>query len=148
MVDRTPREQTTREVKTRKKTWVRPSALPSPAPKDGVHYRYIRTSTLGTSDNPNVSTRFREGFVPVRAEDHPELQVMPDQDSRYAGNVEIGGLLLCGIDADIKDDRIEQQLAQTENQMEAVDNNYLRSSDPRMPVLNPERSTRTSFGQD
>jgi hypothetical protein len=32
-------------------------------------------------------------------------------------------------------------------QMDAVDNNYMRQSDPRMPVLRSERSTRTSFGK-
>jgi hypothetical protein len=31
--------------------------------------------------------------------------------------------------------------------MQAVDNSYLRNSDPRMPVLKPERATRTSFGK-
>ena len=35
-----------------------------------------------------------------------------------------------------------------ENQMSSVDNNYLRESDPRMPMLNPERSTRTTFGRN
>jgi len=112
-----------------------------------VHFRYVRTATLGKSDNPNVSARFREGYVPVKAADHPELQVLSDQDSRFPDNVEIGGQLLCAIDADIAKDRIEQQLAQTQNQMQAVDNSYLRTSDPRMPVLKPERSTRTSFGE-
>jgi hypothetical protein len=30
-----------------------------------------------------------------------------------------------------------------------VDNNFLRENDPRMPLLNPERSTRvSSFGKD
>ena len=30
----------------------------------------------------------------------------------------------------------------TASQMAAVDNNYMRESDPRMPVLKPEKSTR------
>ena len=29
-------------------------------------------------------------------------------------------------------------------QMSSVDNNYMRESDPRMPVLKPEKATRTS----
>jgi hypothetical protein len=28
-----------------------------------------------------------------------------------------------------------------------VDRSYLRENDPRMPLLNPERSTRTTFGR-
>jgi len=34
-----------------------------------------------------------------------------------------------------------------QDQQDAVDNSYLRQSDPRMPVLNPERTTKTSFGK-
>lgn len=147
MVDRTPREQKTREASTRKKTWVRPSALPTPNPKDGVKFRWVRTSTIGNADTTNVSSRFREGYVPVKAADHPELQLMTDQDSRFPDGVEVGGLLLCAIDEEISDDRVAQQSDMTQKQMDAVDNSYLRNSDPRMPVLRPERSSRTSFGE-
>ena len=31
-------------------------------------------------------------------------------------------------------------------QMQAVDNSYMRESDPRMPVLPPDRKTRVTFG--
>jgi hypothetical protein len=147
MVDRTPRENNTREKTERKKSWTRPSALPTPEPRDGLHYRWIRTSMLGASDNPNVSRRFREGYVPVKAADHPEMQLLSDVDSRFPENIEVGGLMLCAIDKDIAEDRTEQQLDVSRKQMDAVDNNYLRQSDPRMPVLRPERNTRTSFGK-
>jgi hypothetical protein len=147
MVDRTPRETQTREKTERKKSWTRPSALPTPEPRDGLHYRWIRTSMLGASDNPNVSRRFREGYVPVKSADHPEMQLLSDVDSRFPDNIEVGGLMLCAIDKDVAEDRTEQQLDASRQQMDAVDNNYLRQSDPRMPVLRPERNTRTSFGK-
>lgn len=147
MADRTPREMQTREKTERKKSWTRPSALPTPEPKDGLHYRWIRTSMLGNSDNPNVSRRFREGYTPVKAADHPEMQLLSDVDSRFPDNIEVGGLMLCAIDKDIAEDRSEQQLDASRQQMDAVDNNYMRQSDPRMPVLRSERSTRTSFGK-
>jgi len=40
------------------------------------------------------------------------------------------------------DARREYHRQQTASQMAAVDNNYMRESDPRMPVLRPEKSTR------
>jgi len=102
---------------------------------------------MGNADTTNVSSRFREGYTPVKATDYPELQVYTDHDSRFPENVEVGGLLLCAIDEDIAADRVRQQLAQTSKQMDAVDNNFMRQSDPRMPVLKPERSSRTTnFG--
>ena len=33
-----------------------------------------------------------------------------------------------------------------QSQMQAVDNNYMRENDPRMPVLAPNRKTRVTFG--
>jgi hypothetical protein len=121
--------------------------LPTPEPRDGLKFRWIRTSLLGNSDNPNVSTRFREGYTPVKAADYPELKLITDMDSRFKDNIEVGGLLLCAIPEEIAEDRVAQQLEQAQRQLEAVDNNYLRQSDPRMPVLKPERQTRTSFGK-
>ena len=147
MVDRTPRDHKTRETAERKRSWSRPSALPTPEPRDGLKFRWIRTSLLGNSDNPNVSTRFREGYTPVKAADYPELKLITDMDSRFKDNIEVGGLLLCAIPEEIAEDRVAQQLEQAQRQLEAVDNNYLRQSDPRMPVLKPERQTRTSFGK-
>lgn len=147
MADRTPRSTETREASSRKKTWERPSALPVPEPQDGLKFRWVRTASLGDSDMRNVSTRFREGYQPVLAKDHPELRVMADLDSRFPENIEVGGLLLCAIPTEISEDRTRQQLDSARGQMDAVDRNYLRESDPRMPVLKPERSSRTSFGK-
>jgi len=147
MVDRTPRTSETREATARKKTWTRPSALPTPEARDGLKFRWVRTSLLGNSDNPNVSTRFREGYTPVKATDHPEMKLVSDLDSRFKDNIEVGGLLLCAISEDIAESRTEVQLEETNRAMDAVDNNYMRHSDPRMPVLKPERSSRTSFGK-
>ena len=147
MSNRNSRTTETRESGQRKVSWQRPSMLPVPEPKPGIEYRWIRTSTLGQSDNTNVSSRFREGWTPGRAEDHPNLQVVSDIDSRFTDNIEVGGLLLCQNSTENVQARREAQLDQAASQMNAVDNSYLRNSDPRMPVLNPERSTRTSFGK-
>jgi hypothetical protein len=147
MADRTPRTNETRASGERKRLWQQPSALPTPEPKDGVSFRWIRTSTLGEADNRNVSMRFREGYTPVRAEDHPELMVMSDVDSRFKGNIEVGGLLLCSIPTEVVEDRNDQMHQKAQQQMDSVDRNYLRESDPRMPVLKPERASRTSFGK-
>ena len=147
MTDRTPRNTETREEGKRKVTWERPSMLPIPEPRDGISYRWIRTSTLGNADNTNVSSRFREGWTPVRAVDHPNLQIVSDIDSRFKDNIEVGGLLLCQNATEKVDARMDAQRTMAANQMSAVDNNYLKNSDPRMPVLKPERATRTSFGK-
>lgn len=147
MADRTPRTAQTRETGERKRSWQRQSMLPTPEPRDGLKFRWVRTASLGQADMTNVSRRFREGYVPVKATEFPELHIMSDVDSRFPENIEVGGLLLCAIPADTADDRTQGQVQEARQQMEAVDRNYMRESDPRMPVLAPERSSRTTFGK-
>lgn len=148
MADRTPRTAQTRETGERKRSWQRQSMLPTPEPRDGLKFRWVRTSSLGQGDMTNVSRRFREGYVPVKATEFPELHVMSDVDSRFPENIEVGGLLLCAIPEDIADDRMYGQVEEARQQMDAVDRNYMRESDSRMPVLKPERSSRvTNFGK-
>ena len=147
MANRTPRTVETRENETRQRSWQRQSMLPAPEPRNGLKFRWVRTSALGQADMTNVSRRFREGYVPVKASEFPELKIMSDLESRFPENIEVGGLLLCSIPADLAEDRTYGQVEEAQTQMDAVDRNFLRESDPRMPVLRPERSSRTTFGK-
>lgn len=147
MADRTPRASATREADSRPAAYRQQGMLPTPEPRDGLHFRWVRTSTLGNSDMTNVSRRFREGYVPVAAPEFPELKILSDVDSRFPDNIEVGGLLLCSIPAEQAAQRVSYESQKAQSQIDAVDRNYMRESDPRMPVLSPERSTRTSFGK-
>jgi hypothetical protein len=144
MADREPRSTQTREAHAKKKGWERPTLLPTPDPRNGVKFRWIRTSVMGQADTPNVSAKFREGWTPVAAKDFPELQVMSDVDSRWKENIEVGGLLLCSNATETVEARKEAHKEMSKRQIESVDNSYLRNNDPRMPVLRPERNTRTT----
>ena len=146
MTDRTPRELETRSETLRVTSWKPPSILPDPTPEAGYTFRWIRTSMNGTSDNTNVSRQFREGYVPVKAADHPELMLESDQTGRYKDNIEVGGLLLCKVPTEFMEQRQAHYNNISRAQMESVDNSLMRENDPRMPLLRPERSSRTTFG--
>ena len=147
--ERTPRSADDRKVTSRKSDhWTPAARLPTPDPVDGWVFRWIRTQMMGAADNPNVSRRMREGWVACKAEDHPELMVRSDIDSRWEGNIEIGGQLLCKAPAEDVAKRREYYDRLAEHQMDSVDHNYMRENDPRMPLLKPERhTTRNSFGK-
>jgi len=149
MVDeRTPWSHDNREDNVREDdSWVPSSILPVPDPQDGWVFRWIRTSIMGQSDNPNVSKKFRDGWVPVKVEDHPELKTLSDINSPFKGNIEQGGLLLCKAPKEKMDARNAHYQEIAKQQMESVDSNYMRENDPRMPLLRPEKSTRTTFGK-
>lgn len=146
---RKPRTTETRKSEERPMLWEPASILPDPDPQDGWVFRWIRTSMVGNADNTNVSKRFREGWEPVRAEDHPELQIQSDHNSEWGtkGHIEVGGLLLCKAPRETVDQRRAYYQRHADAQMQAVDNNYMRENDPRMPVLAPDRKTRVAFGK-
>ena len=137
---RTPRELVSRE-KTARAVYVPPSALPDPTPEPGYVYRWIATHVLGQSDPTNVSKKMREGWEPVKAADHPELMLMAGTN----GNVEIGGLMLCKMAKEMAQARDEYYAKQAQNQMESVDNHFMRNNDPRMPLF-AERKSSSSRG--
>ena len=72
---------------------------------------------------------------------------MSDVDSKFKGNVEVGGLLLCKIPEEEIEKRNAYHHKVAKNQMDAVDNSFMRENDPRMPMLKPNRTTRTTFGR-
>jgi len=146
--ERTKRTAETRESQERSKPWTPPSVLPEPEPRDGWVHRWIRTSMAGQADNRNVSMRFREGWEPVKAEDYPELEgFQTDVQSKYPGNIEIGGLLLCRTAEETMKQRSEYYLKKAQNQMDGVEQSYMRENDPRMPLSKLEASTRVTFGK-
>jgi hypothetical protein len=136
----------TREDTAREESWKPQSLLPVPLAQEGYAYRWVRTSAMGQADAKNVSAKLREGWVPVKAEDHPELQITSDRNSTFPGCVEVGGLLLCKTAIENVTARNRYYAKRAAEQMSTVDNDYLRQADPRMPVSRPERRTRTTFG--
>ena len=144
--NRLTRELENRESAQRTVTWTPPQVLPSPKEQPGWVFRWVRTSLMGTSDPTNTSSKLREGWEPCKAEDHPELMLQADPNSRFKGNIEIGGLLLCKAPEEMMNQRTDFYLKQAQSQMDAVDNNFMRQNDARMPLFN-ERRTTTSFGK-
>ena len=144
--NRLARELENRESAQRNKVWTPPQTLPAPNPQAGWVFRYIRTSTMGQADPSNTSAKFREGWEPVKAEDHPELMHMADPNSKFKGNVEIGGLLLCKAPEELMKQRDDYYATQAKAQLQSVDNNFMRLNDERMPLFS-EKKTTVSFGK-
>lgn len=139
--NRTPRDNSSRE-KTARAVYVPPSALPDPTPEPGYVYRWIATHVLGEANPTNVSKKMREGWEPVKAEDHPELMLVGNAKT---GNVEIGGLMLCKMAKEQAIARDEYYAQQASDQMNSVDNHFMRNNDPRMPLFS-DRKSSTSRG--
>lgn len=144
--NRNNREVESREQNTRPKKWMPAQLLPDPNPEPGYAFRWIRLSTLNSADPMNISAKLREGWEPVKASEHPEIKLYSVGTNRFPDSIEVGGLLLCKTPVEFVEQRNEYYSAQAESQMSSVDNNYMRESDPRMPLFK-ERSSKVTFGK-
>lgn len=143
---RASREATNREADARPKDWAPPNLLPDPTPQPGWTYRWIRVATGGRSDNNNVSKRFREGWVPVKAVDHPEVMIMSDKNSQFPDGIEIGGLLLCKLPTETVRQRTAHYAKLSQAQTEAVNNAWLQGANPLMKKEILEQATVVKTG--
>lgn len=138
---RTPRTLDTRERTQKRTQWSPPQLLPDPDPRDGYTFRWVRSETLGVIDKKNYSQKIREGWEPVRAEDHPEVVAGLNVSN---GLVEVGGLVLCKMPTEMVEQRRAYYRDRTKQENDAADNAYLAESDPRMKKFSQRR---TSFGR-
>ena len=144
-IDRSNRDTKSRD-KSARTVYVPPSNLPDPTPDPDYTFRWVATHVLGQPLANNVSLQMRDGYEPVKAVDHPELALFGNNAN---GNVEIGGLMLCKAPKERVEARDEYYNKQAQNQMDSVDNHFMRNSDPRMPLFADRKSTTsrgTGFG--
>ena len=146
MVDkRENRELEGRESEKRKSHWKAPEILPEPTPQKGFGFRWVRVSSMGDIDAGNVSSKLREGWVPCKATEHPEIFLASIEQERFKDNIVISGLMLCKAPVEMIEERSAYYNNQAKSQMESVDNNLMRENDSRMPLFN-ERQSKVSFG--
>jgi len=145
--NRKPREADSRELMQRPEAWRPPEVLPEPNQRPGWSHRWVRISMIGTSDPANISSKFREGYEPCKADDYPEMMMHATQEGRFKGNIEVGGLLLCRIPEEFIAQRDAYYDKQSRAQMESVDNTFMRNNDPRMPLFK-ERRSEVSLGRN
>jgi hypothetical protein len=145
-MDRTQRTNETREKEVRPVSWKPAHDLPTPAPQDGYVFHWKRVSMMGTADPANMAKARREGWEPCKAEDHPEmLSDFAAFGLKPQGLIEIGGLVLCKSTLENAKARKAYYEGQTAAQTQAVDQNFMRENDPRMPLFKESKS-RVSFG--
>lgn len=146
-VGRPIRSNETREKEVRNVSWKPASDLPIPDPQDGYVFHWKRASMMGEADPRNMAAARREGWEPCKIEDHPEFsRDLAAFGLSATGLIEIGGLVLCKTTVENANARRAYYENQAQASMQSVDNNFLRESDPRMPLFS-EKQSKVSFGR-
>jgi hypothetical protein len=144
-MDRNTRTNTTREADTRRKPWAPPSVLDAPPAPEGFKHRWVRSAIRGEEDKGNVFNRLRQGYEPVRADEHPGYQAPTIEDGKHAGVIGNGGLILTRVPVETAQERTAYYGGRTREQMDAVDQDLMKEQHPSMPI-NQSRQSRVSFG--
>lgn len=135
----------TRDQIARKKVYRPPSVLDMPAPaSDDVEYRWVRVSLRNEDDAKNLASRRREGWVPVRQDEHPDFDGPSVNEGKYAGSIGIGDLVLMKNSVENNEARREYYAEKTLTQQTAIDNDMMREQHPSMPLIRERSSTSTS----
>ena len=146
MADRSSRETQSRERTERKMEWRPGTALDAPEPPIGYVHRWIRESVMEFDDKTNVHKKRQEGWDLVRAEEYPDYVGPVVDEGRNAGVIGVGGLVLARIPVELADQRNQHYQGVTQQQMDAVDRDWMRENNPAMPKLAPQRKSSVSFG--
>jgi len=122
--------------------------LDAPEAPPGYKHRWLRAEVRGHDDKANMSKRIREGFEPVRAEEHPEFDSPTIDDGKHAGTIGVGGLVLAKVPEETVEERTDYFRQRSQEQLQGVDNDLLRDSDPRMPISKRDiqRNSKVEFG--
>ena len=143
--NRLARELETRTQTERPKQWQRPQTLPDPDPQPGYKFHWVRVLLNGKDDSRNISSKFREGYEPVRLEDQPKYRLLAEKNDRFPDGILIGEVLLCKIPEEFVDQRNDFWQQKGRAEAEAVEQAFLKESDSRMPLFSEKRS-KVSFG--
>lgn len=146
-LNRSPRSSETREATARRKPWAPPSRLDAPPAPAGYKHRWIRREAGGTDDRMNVSSKMREGYELVRADEYPEFLGQSLDDGKHAGVIAVGDVVLARIPEETADERREYYKSRTHDQIKAADNDLLKSNaHSTMRISAPERQSKVSIG--
>jgi len=146
MATRSARDSESRENAERIQQWRPGSALDAPEPPIGFKHRWIRESVLEYDDKTNVHKKRQEGWELVRAEEYPDYVGPVVDEGRNAGTIGVGGLVLARIPVELVEQRNRHFDTVAQNQMDAVDRDWMRENNALMPKMAPQRKTSVSFG--
>ena len=146
MAARSARDSESRENAERVQQWRPGSALDAPEPPLGFKHRWIRESVLEYDDKTNVHKKRQEGWELVRAEEYPDYVGPVIDEGRNAGTIGVGGLILARIPVELVEQRNNHFNTVAQNQMDAVDRDWMRENNALMPKMAPQRKSSVSFG--
>ena len=146
-INRSSRAKDSREKEHRRKPWAPPSMLDAPPAPEGFKHRWIRAEVRGFDDRKNISSRLREGYELVRADEYPDFEAPVIDSGKFEGVFGVGGLILARIPIETVEERSNYFANKSQDLIDAVDHDMMReNAHSTMAIKKPERQSRVTFG--
>lgn len=130
---------------TEDEPWVNPASLPYIKPRPGMVQRYIRVAIRGETDATNTARKFREGWVPRRADSVPGRVPVPKvEGGKYAGCIGVEGMILCEMPIARNDARNAYFAKRNKMQSDAVDKRLAEESAHKSTAFGPVQQQKES----
>ena len=112
-----------------------------PAPR-GMVLRWIRFKIGDKEDTKNVSSKFREGWVPYLVSECPEDYTPPETaKTRFGETISVGSLILCVMPRELWKKRQEYFRERQARQFKSAHNKFRESEDPNLPIYQTHKDT-------
>lgn len=119
----------------------RASTLEAPPARKGFVQMWIRTESNGKPDGRNVARKFREGWTPRPLDSVPEGISPPTIKHGHQTVIGVEGMILCEMPKALAAKRRLAIKQRTDRQMEAVEQNIMRTERPGRPIDRTFKST-------
>lgn len=125
--------------------WRRPSNLDAPAPRPGYVQRWVRYRSGNTEDIDNLEKSMDQGWRPRERSTAKRGHELTARSSGQYGKYYVKrGLMLMEMPLKLAQQRNAFYRKKLKTMTDSVDRDLLRDNNSIMPVLRPEKKTRTT----
>lgn len=125
--------------------WRRPSDLDAPAPRPGYVQRWVRCKSGGQEDTDNLEKMLGQGWRPVKRSAAKRVhELTANLNGKFAQYIVKRGLILMELPEKLAAQRSQFYRRKKTLMTQAIDRDLFKLNHPAMPLLKPERATRTT----
>lgn len=126
-------------------SWKRPSQLDAPAPRPGYANRWVRYRMGNQEDADNLDKMLDQGWRPVKRSAASRVhELTADLRGKYGQYIVKRGLILMELPEGLVAERNKHYRKKLQQMTKAIDRDLFKLQHPAMPLLKPERKTRTT----
>lgn len=104
--------------------WAPPTSLEAPPPRPGYKQKWVRIAIFGRPDVQNMARKFREGWIPRKANTVPKTFHVPSlRSGQFAGCIGVEGSLLCEMPVALVDQRNAHYRKRAEQMAQDIERN-------------------------